>query len=85
MVTGTLGVLQGFLPLIRQGRDKKILVVSSVLGSIDQSVNLPGLADSYSVVRAALNMLVRKWGGVLKSEGITTVLIHPGMILQTRL
>jgi NAD(P)-dependent dehydrogenase (short-subunit alcohol dehydrogenase family) len=80
MVTGTLGVLQGFLPLIRQGQDKKILVVSSVLGSIDQSVNLPGLNDSYSVARAALNMLVRKWGGILKMEGITTALVHPGMI-----
>jgi NAD(P)-dependent dehydrogenase (short-subunit alcohol dehydrogenase family) len=79
MVTATLGVIRSFLPLIRQGQEKKILVVTSVLGSIDQSVNLPGLDDSYSVARASLNMLIRKWGGVLKSEGITTAVIHPGM------
>lgn len=85
MVSGTLGLLRAFLPLIRKGEGKKIMAISSVLGSIEQSVNLPGLADQYSVTRAALNMLIRKWGGVLKGEGITTVTIHPGKIfLKTR-
>jgi NAD(P)-dependent dehydrogenase (short-subunit alcohol dehydrogenase family) len=79
MITGTLGILQAFLPLIRRGQDKKIVVVTSALGSVEASVNTPGLADIYSVARAALNMLVRKWGGSLKSEGITTALVHPGM------
>jgi len=79
MVTGTLGLLRAFLPLIRQGQGKKILVISSILGSINQSANLPGLNDQYSVTRAALNMLIRKWGSVLKNEGIATASIHPGM------
>jgi len=79
MVSGTLGMLRAFLPLIRQGQGKKILVISSVLGSIEQSFNMPSLADQYSVTRAALNMLIRKWGGVLKNEGITAASIHPGM------
>lgn len=79
MVTGTLELFQAFLPQIRKGHDKKIVVVTSALGSIENAVNLPGLNDIYSVARAALNMLVRKWGGALKSEGITTALVHPGM------
>ena len=78
MVSGTLGLLRAFLPLIRQGQGKKILAVSSIIGSIDQSVNLPGLNDQYAVTRAALNMLIRKWGAVLKNEGISTATIHPG-------
>jgi len=81
MVSGTLGLLRAFLPLIRQGQGKKILAISSIIGSIEQSINLPGLNDQYSVTRAALNMLIRKWGGVLKNEGIATATIHPGMSL----
>jgi len=83
MVTRTLGILQAFLPLIRKGQDKKIVVVTSALGSIEASVNTPGLGDIYSVARAALNMLVRKWGGALKLEGITTALVHPGWVPST--
>jgi len=81
MVSGTLGLLRAFLPLIRQGQGKKILAISSIIGSIEQSINLPGLNDQYSVTRAALNMLIRKWGGVLKNEGIATATIHPGLSL----
>lgn len=80
MVTGTLGLLRSYLPLIKKGEQKKILVISSVLGSIDRAAYMPGLADAYSISRAALNMLVRKWGGALKGEGVTTAVIHPGEI-----
>jgi len=83
MVTGTIGLLQAFLPLVRKGHGKKIVVISSALGSIERSVNLPGLNDIYSVARAALNMLVRKWGGALKLEGITTAVIHPGIVFRS--
>jgi NAD(P)-dependent dehydrogenase (short-subunit alcohol dehydrogenase family) len=83
MITGTLGLLQSFLPLIRQGHNKKIVVVSSALGSIELATGMPGLNDIYSVTRAALNMLIRKWGGALKSEGITTAVVHPGITLRT--
>lgn len=79
MITQTIGTLRAFLPLIRKGHDKKIVVISSALGSIELAAGMPGLNDIYSVTRAALNMLVRKWGGVLKLEGITTALVHPGM------
>jgi NAD(P)-dependent dehydrogenase (short-subunit alcohol dehydrogenase family) len=41
---------------------------------------MPFLNDAYSVSRAALNMLIRKWGGALKLEGIATAVIHPGEI-----
>jgi len=85
MVTGTIGVLQAFLPLIRRGQDKKIVVISSGLGSIEKAVYLPGLNDIYSVTRAALNMLIRKWGATLKPEGITSVVVHPGWVPGTEI
>ncbi|KAF8877868.1 hypothetical protein BD779DRAFT_1230215 [Infundibulicybe gibba] len=69
-----------FLPLIRKSKAKKLVFVSSELGSIELGGQLPHLANAYSVSKAALNMLARKWGATLKKEGITVVLLHPGWV-----
>lgn len=52
--------------------------MSSVIGSVELAAGMPMLADAYAVSRGALNMLIRKWGGALKFEGIATALVHPG-------
>ncbi|KAK3688353.1 putative short-chain dehydrogenases/reductase [Podospora appendiculata] len=82
-LVSTIRLYRAFLPLVRKSSAKKIVQLTSVLGSIQLAAGSPGLANGYSVAKAALNMLVRKWGGSLKSEGITTVLIHPGWVGQT--
>ncbi|KAK3323657.1 putative short-chain dehydrogenases/reductase [Cercophora scortea] len=81
----TIRLYRAFLPLIRKSTAKKIVQVTSVLGSIELAAGSPGLANGYSVAKAALNMLVRKWGPSLKAEGITTILIHPGWVGQTEI
>lgn len=82
----TILLLRGFLPLIRRSKGpKKILQVSSVLGSIELAGYMPGLTPTYSVGKAALNMLLRKWGASLKGEGITTLLVHPGQFFSSSL
>jgi NAD(P)-dependent dehydrogenase (short-subunit alcohol dehydrogenase family) len=78
MITSTILTLRSFLPLVRAGQEKKIVQISSELGSIEKAVHLPGLNDIYSVCRAAINMMIRKWAGALKGEGITAVVVHPG-------
>ncbi|PMD19994.1 putative short-chain dehydrogenases/reductase [Hyaloscypha hepaticicola] len=78
-------LIRTFLPLVRAGKEKKFVFITSVLGSIHLAEGMPGLNDSYCVSRAALNMLIRKWGGVLKYEGITTALIHPGWVPATEI
>lgn len=101
MVTGTVQVLTGFLPLISKSSIKKILVLSSLFGSVELAADLP-LAIGYSMARASLNMYVarvltclastngsensavRKWSGVLKKDGITIALIHPGTCSRDR-
>ncbi|KAJ6786270.1 hypothetical protein PWT90_00810 [Aphanocladium album] len=80
----TIQVIRGFVPLVRKSQAKKILVLTSLFGSIEISQNLP-LSPAYSISRAALNMTIRKWSGVLKSDGITTALIHPGYVGSTDL
>ncbi|KAF8877996.1 hypothetical protein BD779DRAFT_1677064 [Infundibulicybe gibba] len=69
-----------FLPLIRKSTVKKFVIITSELGSLEIGGNLPGLANAYSVSKAALNMVTRKWGATLKAEGIISMLIHPGWV-----
>ena len=77
-VVHTTILIRSFLPLIRAGKPGKFIFISSVLASIELAATMPGLNDAYCVSRAALNMLIRKWGGMLKFEGIATALVHPG-------
>ena len=53
-----LEVMRSFLPLIREGTAKKIMLLSSGLGSLQNAPYLPGYCESYSVSKAALNMCV---------------------------
>jgi len=73
-------VTRPLIPLIRKSQKKKVVFITSVLGSIELGFNTPGLSNSYSTAKAALNMLARKWGAELKSDGITVVTIHPGWV-----
>ncbi|OKL61401.1 hypothetical protein UA08_03843 [Talaromyces atroroseus] len=79
-VTTPLMLMREFLPLLRKGEAKKALFVTSILGSIATAAHLKNLMNAYSVARAGLNMLIRKWSPMLKDEGITAALIHPGWV-----
>jgi NAD(P)-dependent dehydrogenase (short-subunit alcohol dehydrogenase family) len=48
--------IRTFLPLVRKSTIKKVVFVSSVLGSIESSGKMPGLTNAYSISKAALNM-----------------------------
>ncbi|CZR58536.1 uncharacterized protein PAC_08428 [Phialocephala subalpina] len=76
-------LIRSFLPLIRQGNPGKFIFMSSIIGSVELAAGMPMLNDAYAVSRAALNMLVRKWGAALKFEGIATAVIHPGWVPTT--
>ncbi|EPS94641.1 NAD-binding protein [Fomitopsis schrenkii] len=75
-----LEVIRSFLSPLRNGGAKKILLLSSGLGSIQNAPNIPGYCESYSVSKAGLNMMARKWGASLSKEGITMILVHPGWV-----
>ncbi|KAL4245025.1 short-chain dehydrogenases/reductases (SDR) family protein [Abortiporus biennis] len=75
-----LDVLRAFKPLVAKSAQKKVVVISSVQGSLESVGQLPNMGFTYSVTKAGVNMLLRKWGKVYKEEGITTILIHPGWV-----
>ncbi|EDR12976.1 uncharacterized protein LACBIDRAFT_312065 [Laccaria bicolor S238N-H82] len=73
-------VTSAFLPLVKKSAVKKIIFITSVLGSLELGGSWPFITNSYSISKAALNMLARKWGAVLKHEGVTVALVHPGWV-----
>ncbi|KAL4242293.1 NAD(P)-binding domain superfamily protein [Abortiporus biennis] len=75
-----LNVLRVFRPLVSKSTLKKVVIISSTHASIELSGQMPDFAFTYGTSKAALNMLIRRWGKVYKKEGITTALIHPGWV-----
>ncbi|KIW13604.1 hypothetical protein PV08_08794 [Exophiala spinifera] len=76
-------LVRGFLPLIQKGQAKKILVITSVVGSLTIAPLTENLGYGYGIARAALNMMARKWSTPLKAKGVTIALIHPGWVDST--
>jgi NAD(P)-dependent dehydrogenase (short-subunit alcohol dehydrogenase family) len=73
--------VNSFLPLIRQGREKKIIYITSGIGDIavTRVCEMPGLLG-YSVSKAGGNIMMAKYAAELKGEGITTLSLSPGWV-----
>lgn len=79
---GPLRVAQAFLPLLRNGREKRIVQITSLMGSIAE--NGSGGSYAYRISKAALNMANRTLAHDLAGEGFFTLVIHPGWV-RTRM
>jgi NAD(P)-dependent dehydrogenase (short-subunit alcohol dehydrogenase family) len=84
-VGGVSDVTQAFLPLLRKrGQDKvkKILNISSILGSVGlaEKVNPSSHAPAYAVSKAALNMLTKATANHLAKENFIVYSAHPGWV-----
>jgi NAD(P)-dependent dehydrogenase (short-subunit alcohol dehydrogenase family) len=74
---GPLSIIQQLLPLLRKGEMKKIINISSLLGS--QGLN-PGRQVAYSTSKCALGMITSIFAKELANEGFTVVAVHPGTV-----
>ena len=63
---------------IRAGTDKKLIYITSKMGSIDD--NKGGGAYVYRSSKTALNAVVKSLSVDLENEGIVVALIHPGWV-----
>jgi len=79
--------VRAFNPLLNKGSAKKVLFMTSTLGSFSRAANIPGLGDTYSTTKAALNMAVLKYGVALKAQGsdFIFILLFPGLVPATDL
>lgn len=73
-----LEVVHAVLPALRRGGGKRIVHLTSLMGSIDD--NGSGGSYAYRMSKAALNMAVRNLGHELGREGFVTVALHPGWV-----
>lgn len=70
-------VTQALLPQIKRGAGRKIIMVSSCVGSIAQP--FPNYI-AYATSKAALNMAMRNVAMALQNDNITVVSLHPGWV-----
>jgi NAD(P)-dependent dehydrogenase (short-subunit alcohol dehydrogenase family) len=73
---GPLMVIKHALPLVRKGRKKLIVNISSEAGSIGSAWRKSEYA--YCMSKAALNMASQILQNDLRSEGIKVLALHPG-------
>ncbi len=64
-------------PLLLKGREKKVINISSRMGSIELS---DGGMTPYRVSKAAVNMLTKNQSLSYGKDGVTVVAIHPGWV-----
>ncbi|MDX2091075.1 MAG: SDR family oxidoreductase [Kofleriaceae bacterium] len=75
---GPLRVVIALLPAVRKGTGKKLVHLTSGMGSIGD--NKSGGAYAYRMSKAALNMMSRSLAVDLRNEGIISVVINPGWV-----
>ena len=80
-VVGVQIVTQAFLPLLRSGKKKTIVDISSFLGSLEEADGrYKNFAfHAYSLTKTAVNFLVRDYAAELRDEGFTVIAINPGV------
>jgi NAD(P)-dependent dehydrogenase (short-subunit alcohol dehydrogenase family) len=76
---GALRVTRALLPALRAGTDKKIINLTSRMGSILD--NSSGAAYSYRASKAALNMVTRSLAIDLAPQGFVCAVLHPGWVM----
>ncbi|CEP13616.1 hypothetical protein [Parasitella parasitica] len=84
-VVGVSNVTKAFLPLLqKRGQEhvKKILNISSILGSIEliNQVSPTGSQPAYNISKAALNMYVKMLSNNLAKENFIVYSSHPGWV-----
>jgi NAD(P)-dependent dehydrogenase (short-subunit alcohol dehydrogenase family) len=76
-VGGPFLVTKHLVPLLKEGRRKTVVNISSVMGSIKLST---GDMTPYRLSKAALNMLTKNQSIAYQRYGITVVCLHPGWV-----
>jgi len=79
--TNTLGpmrVTEAFLGNVEKGGQKKIVTITSLMGSIED--NGSGGSYAYRSSKAAVNMVVKSLSIDLAARGITCIVMHPGWV-----
>ena len=75
---GPMRVVEAFVENVAKGSQKKIVTITSGMGSLED--NTSGGAYAYRTSKAAVNMVVRSLALDLAPRGITCIVINPGWV-----
>ncbi|KAH9932718.1 NAD(P)-binding protein [Epithele typhae] len=78
---GSAHAINAFLPLLRAGAKKTILAMSTAAADVDfvRTVDFPS-NTTYTVSKAAMNMVVTQFAVALRPEGFTVLSVSPGYV-----
>ncbi|KAJ8495268.1 hypothetical protein ONZ51_g1818 [Trametes cubensis] len=81
---GVVHSIAAFVPLLRVGDAKRIVVISTG-GADPQTVFHAGIGDmaAYGITKAAAVMVATKWANKLKDDGFVVVSLAPGLVDTT--
>lgn len=74
-------VINSFLDLVRNGKEKKIIFISSQSGDIEfnRITGFPNVVG-YSAAKAGMMVVITKFGAELAQYGIKTLSLSPGWV-----
>lgn len=74
-------VINSFLDLVRNGKEKKIIYISSTCGDLEVT-RIMGLSAliGYSISKTGMNIIMTKFGAELAQYGIKTLSLSPGWV-----
>ncbi|KAI1623185.1 hypothetical protein EDD37DRAFT_682688 [Exophiala viscosa] len=80
-VISNIFVINSFLDLVRNGKEKKVIFISSQSGDVEFT-RVTGFATvlGYSASKAGMNLVMSKFGVELAQEGIKTLSLSPGWV-----
>ena len=82
-VRGPLMVMEAFVDNVKASHQKKFVSISSTVGSLTQPFPGSG-AVFYRTSKAALNKEMQVLADVLKPDGVSIFMIHPGQVRTDR-
>ena len=74
----SLAVTEAFRDNVVASKEKKVVAVTSGLGSISRAGSMPKGPYYYRMSKAALNMGLQALGADLKAQGVTVAVVSPG-------
>ena len=78
---GVVHSINAFLPLLRNGTTKKIVVIGSEAGVPEMVWKMRlGIASAYGITKAAENMVATKYAALLEEEGFVVAAVSPGLV-----
>lgn len=80
-VTGVIKTINAFMPLIRKGNIKKVVVISSMAGDCDMINQFNfDVTGPYAMSKSAVNTAVALLSAIYKKEGVLFLAMGPGVV-----